>query len=71
MSEQSGCVSLESGLMTTPPLGFTSAWVQAALKKHSTRITARDRDETVKAAGGAEAAAAQALTLDPKGFLGS
>ncbi|BCH26849.1 hypothetical protein [Mesorhizobium sp. L-8-3] len=47
------------------------AWVQAALKKHSTRITARDREKAVKDTGGAEAAAAQTLTLDPKGFLGS
>ncbi|AWB22592.1 hypothetical protein DA075_18135 [Methylobacterium currus] len=57
--------------VSLPCLSEDLAWVQAALKKHSTRITARDRDETVKAAGGAEAAAAQALTLDPKGFLGS
>jgi hypothetical protein len=46
-------------------------WVQAALKKHSSRITARDLAEAVNAADGAEASAAQTLTLDPKGFLGS
>jgi len=45
-------------------------WVQAALKKHSSRITARDLAEaaTLEAT---TAAKAQTLTLDPKGFLGS
>ncbi len=45
-------------------------WVQAALKKHGSRITARDKavqfatdEETTKAA--------QALVFDSKGFLGS
>lgn len=58
------CVSL-------PCLADDLAWVQAALKKHSTRISAREIDEAVKDAGGAEKAAASTLTLDPKGFLGS
>ncbi|MBK8769686.1 MAG: hypothetical protein IPM06_04550 [Rhizobiales bacterium] len=57
--------------VSLPCLADDLAWVQAALKKHSTRITARDIDETVKDAGGAEKAAASTLTLDPKGFLGS
>ncbi len=46
------------------------AWVQAALKKHSARITARD----IAAANDIEESAgakAQTLVLDPKGFLGS
>lgn len=46
------------------------AWVQTALKKHSTRITARDiatANDIEEGAG----AKAQALILDPKGFLGS
>ena len=56
--------------VSLPCLADDLAWVQTALKKHSTRITARDIDEAVKDAGSAEAAA-QTLTLDPKGFLGS
>ena len=55
--------------VSLPCLTEDLAWVQAALKKYSVRITARDIDESVKDAG--SAAAAQALTLDPKGFLGS
>lgn len=48
-------------------------WVQAALKKHSTRITARDRDAPMAddASVSATTAKAQGLVLDPKGFLGS
>jgi hypothetical protein len=46
-------------------------WVQAALKKHSVRITARDIDEAVKDVGSEVPATAQTLTLDTKGFLGS
>lgn len=55
--------------VSLPCLADDLAWVQAALKKHSTRITARDLDEAVKDAR--SAAAAQPLTLNPKGFLGS
>lgn len=55
--------------VSLPCLADDLAWVQAALKKHSARITARDLDETVKDAG--SGAAAQSLTLNPKGFLGS
>lgn len=47
------------------------AWVQAALKKNSTRITARDVDDAVTGDDSNAAAKAQTLTLDPKGFLGS
>lgn len=57
--------------VSLPCLADDLAWVQAALKKHSTRITARALDEAVKDAGGAEKPAASALTFDPKGFLGS
>ena len=45
------------------------AWVQAALKKHSERITARGPDEAV--AADRSAAKAEGLVLDIKGFLGS
>lgn len=47
------------------------AWVQAALKKKSTRITARDLDDAAAGEDSSAAAKAQTLTLDPKGFLGS
>ncbi len=47
------------------------AWVQAALKKHSSRITARDLDEAVAADADQKASASATLVLDPKGFLGS
>lgn len=47
------------------------AWVQAALKKHSRRITARDLDEKFAADANESASASAALILDPKGFLGS
>jgi hypothetical protein len=47
------------------------AWVQRALKKHSTRITARGIEEAVAAGEAAQTAAARELTIDPKGFLGS
>ncbi len=47
------------------------AWVQGALKKHSTRITARDLDAVVSADESMGAAKAQNLVFDPKGFLGS
>ena len=57
--------------VSLPCLSDDLTWVQAALNKHSTRITARDRDEPVKEDRGAQAAAVQTLTLDPKGFLGS
>lgn len=47
------------------------SWVQGALKKHSSRITARDPADEVTKAAGAQPAQAQALVFDPKGFLGS
>ncbi|MFZ1991934.1 MAG: hypothetical protein WAW96_19435 [Alphaproteobacteria bacterium] len=46
-------------------------WVKAALKKHSSRITARDLDSHLSADESATAAKSEALVLDPKGFLGS
>ena len=47
------------------------AWVQGALKRHSTRITARDRDAAVSTGERAEAAKSEALIFNPEGFLGS
>lgn len=45
------------------------AWVQATLKKHGERITARGPDESV--AADQSAAKTEGLVLDVKGFLGS
>jgi hypothetical protein len=45
------------------------AWVQAALKKHGNRVTARRPEEGV--AADQDAAKAEGLVLDIKGFLGS
>lgn len=57
--------------VSLPCLAEDLAWVQGALKQHSSRITARDRDVPVSNDDSANAAEAQALVLDPKGFLGS
>lgn len=46
------------------------AWVQSALKKHSSRITARDLDEGIATEAKA-ASTAEPLILDVEGFLGS
>lgn len=48
-------------------------WIQTALKKHSTKITARDAATSLATTTTTEKDAGQArqpLTLDPKGFLG-
>ncbi|MGH6760391.1 MAG: hypothetical protein ACRECW_02215 [Phyllobacterium sp.] len=57
--------------VSLPCLADDLAWVQGALKKHSTRITARDLDAAVSSADGAATAKSQTLVFDPKGFLGS
>ena len=57
--------------VSLPCLADDLAWVQGALKKHSTRITARDLDAAASAADEAATTKSQALVLDPKGFLGS
>lgn len=46
------------------------SWVQRALKTLSARVTARDIDDD-EVASSAKSGVAQALTLDPKGFLES
>lgn len=56
--------------MSLPCAKDDLAWVQASLKKHSSRITARDLDERVAADTNEQASASGALVLDPKGFLG-
>jgi hypothetical protein len=45
-------------------------WVQGALKKHSSRITARDKAAAPSADSTKSAVASSGLTLDLKGFLG-
>jgi hypothetical protein len=47
------------------------AWVQGALKKHSSRITARTPDSSVSEADGEASAKLDTLVLDLKGFLRS
>jgi hypothetical protein len=57
--------------VSLPCLADDLAWVQGALKQHSGRITARDRDDPVSTNEPGSAAKAQVLVLDPKGFLRS
>lgn len=57
--------------VSLPCLADDLAWVQNALKKYSTRITARNLEETVSSADGATTTKSQTLVFDPKGFLGS
>ena len=47
------------------------AWIQAALGRHSDRITARDPDTPVAKDQSTSTTEAQTLILDPKGFLES
>lgn len=47
------------------------SWVQGALKKHSTRISARDPDAAVVKAEDAPTTQGRTLIFDPRGFLGS
>lgn len=55
--------------VSLPCLADDLSWVQGALKQHSVRITARDRDEAVS--DSADASAQKSLLLNPQGFLGS
>lgn len=59
--------------MSLPCPADDLGWVLGALKKHSTRITARDRDTPLSEDASATATVmrAQGLVFDPKGFLGS
>lgn len=57
--------------VSLPCLADDLAWVQNALKKHSTRITARDLDAGVSDTEDAAASKLQSLVFDAKGFLGS
>lgn len=47
------------------------SWVQAALKEHSDRITARDPDTPIAKDQSSKASEASTFILDPKGFLES
>ncbi len=47
------------------------SWVQGALKKHSTRISAREPDAEVAKAEDAPSTQGRALIFDPKRFLSS
>lgn len=57
--------------VSLPCLADDLAWVQDALKRHSNRITARDRDEAISTGNAADAAKSETLIFNPKGFLGS
>lgn len=57
--------------VSLPCLADDLGWVQNALKKHSFRITARDRDAAVSGPDEAATTKAQTLVLNTKGFLGS
>ena len=47
------------------------AWVEGALKQHSSRITARDIDDAVTTKDATSASKTEGLVFDTKGFLGS
>lgn len=57
--------------LSLPCLADDLAWVQTALKKHTSRITARDVDAAPSSNDGATTQKSQGLVFDPKGFLGS
>jgi hypothetical protein len=57
--------------VSLPCLNDDLSWVQGALKKHSTRITAREPDTEVVKAEDAASTHGHALVFDAKGFLGS
>ena len=57
--------------VSLPCLADDLAWVQSALKKHSTRITARDLSAAVSSVEEGASSKSQTLVFDPKGFLGS
>ena len=57
--------------VSLPCLTDDLSWVEGALKKHSTRITARDSRAGTEVAATKSGQAAQGLVLDSKGFLGT
>ena len=57
--------------VSLPCLSDDLAWVQGALEKQSTRITARDLDAAVSSTDEAATTKSQTLVFDPNGFLGS
>lgn len=57
--------------VSLPCLADDLVWVQSALKKQSTRITARDIDEAQTSTDKASTIKSQTLVFDSKGFLGS
>jgi hypothetical protein len=57
--------------MSLPCAAEDLNWVQGALAKHGSRITARDSAETTVAKQDSSAGSGAGLVFDPKGFLGS
>lgn len=54
--------------MSLPVAEEDLAWVQSALKKHSTRIVARDKNEGIGVEREEQAMASNSMTLDVEGF---
>ena len=57
--------------ISLPCLAEDIDWVQGALKQKSSRVTARDSEAVISIDTSSDTAKAQALTLDPEGFLRS
>src|SRR3546814_14742180 len=57
--------------LSLPCLSEDLAWVQGALKRHSSRVTARDLATAASSDDSAGKAKEQSLVFDPKGFPGS
>ncbi len=57
--------------VSLPCLTEDLAWVEDALKQHSTRITARDIAAAVTTKDATNVSKTEGLVFDPKGFLGS
>jgi hypothetical protein len=57
--------------VSLPCLKDDLSWAQGALKKHSTRITAREPDAEAVKAEDAASPQGHVLVFDAKGFLGS
>ena len=67
-----GFDALEGSWQVSLPVATEDlTWVQAALKKHSARVVARDKDTGIEVEKSASAAAGNALVLDMEGFMKS
>lgn len=55
--------------VSLPVAGEDLVWVQAALKKHTARIVARDKDSGIQVEQKTQATANNAFVLDVEGFM--